>query len=173
MRVTTRPTIWLAVSLLAGSTLSAMAQTDRDSGQEQWSVYRSPSSGTTVDYPTGIFAIKEGEPEKGDGQRFRTSDGRAALVVYGLPNEQQDTPQAYLDRRLLVDKSSLDYSRVTNRFFAISGFRNDSVFYSRCNFSTRPDARIHCIYLEYPVRETKSWDAVVTRISRSLHGPTG
>lgn len=30
---------------------------------------------------------------------------------------------------------------------------------------------MHCVYLEYPNREERAWDGIVTRISRSLSGP--
>jgi hypothetical protein len=75
-----------------------------------------------------------------------------------------------LASHLAIDKRILDYSRVTNRFFAISGVNEGQVFYSRCNFAPGPDPTIHCIYLYYPQHETRAWDATVTRISRSL-GP--
>jgi hypothetical protein len=30
---------------------------------------------------------------------------------------------------------------------------------------------MHCVYLEYPERDEKAWDGIVTRISRSLTVP--
>jgi hypothetical protein len=51
-------------------------------------------------------------------------------------------------------------------FVAISSVRHVLIFYSRCNFSA--DAAIHCFDLVYPRQEKRAWDAVVTRISRSL-----
>jgi hypothetical protein len=57
---------------------------------------------------------------------------------------------------------------VTPNFFAISAADQGRVYYSRCNLSRRAAGRMHCIYLAYPERETKAWDGVVTRISRSL-----
>jgi len=54
---------------------------------------------------------------------------------------------------------------------AISGTRNDLTFYSRCNFVPKPNGTMHCVYLEYPEREERAWDGIVTRISRSLGAP--
>jgi hypothetical protein len=62
----------------------------------------------------------------------------------------------------------LEYERVTPNFFAISAADQGRVYYSRCNFARSAAGRMHCIYLAYPERETKAWDGVVTRISRSL-----
>ena len=30
------------------------------------------------------------------------------------------------------------------------------------------DVPMHCVYLQYPEREERAWDGIVTRISRSL-----
>ena len=61
---------------------------------------------------------------------------------------------------------------MTNRFFAISGVNDGQVYYSRCNFPVGVRGPLHCIYLAYPKDEERWWDAIVTRISRSLR-PSG
>ncbi len=53
----------------------------------------------------------------------------------------------------------------------MTGTRNDLTFYSRCNFVPKPNGTMHCVYLEYPEREERAWDGIVTRISRSLGAP--
>jgi hypothetical protein len=135
-----------------------------------WLHYVDRRTGTSVDYPADLFSEDDGPPHEGIGQRFSTADKRAQFEIYGLPNDDRDTPRSFVSRRLTVDKRILDYSRVTDRFFAISGINEGQVFYSRCNFSSGSRQMIHCVYLYYPERETKSWDAIVTRISRSLEG---
>jgi hypothetical protein len=42
------------------------------------------------------------------------------------------------------------------------------IFYRRCNFSSKADKRVACLQLDYPQAEKRSWDGMVTRISRSL-----
>jgi hypothetical protein len=56
---------------------------------------------------------------------------------------------------------------VTPRFFAISSYKGDQVSYDRCNFSRR---LVHCVLINYPAREERAWDGIVTRISLSLSG---
>jgi hypothetical protein len=41
------------------------------------------------------------------------------------------------------------------------------IFYSRCNVSPT-GATLHCFDMKYPAREKTAWDAIVTRMSRSL-----
>ena len=59
----------------------------------------------------------------------------------------------------------IQYKRVTPRFFAVSSYKGDKVWYDRCNFSGR---LIHCVLINYPAAEEHDWDQVVTRISLSL-----
>jgi hypothetical protein len=56
---------------------------------------------------------------------------------------------------------------VTPRFFAVSSYKGDKVWYDRCNFSR---GLVHCVLINYPAREEHAWDDIVTRISLSLSG---
>ena len=99
-----------------------------------------------------------------------TPDQRAKLAVYSISNDDFETPGSYIDHHLNVGQNQLTYNRVTSKFFAISGKHGEeSVFYSRCNFA--PQTRnMHCVYIEYPESDEKTWDRIVTWISRSLSG---
>jgi hypothetical protein len=132
-----------------------------------WAVFSIPQSGTRVDYPANIFSISEGKSENGIRQRFRTSDGRASLSIYSTANDAGETPASYLRTNLRRPRSALDYERVTSSFFAISEETEETIYYSRCNFSNN-NRTIHCFDLIYPFREERAWDPIVTRISRSL-----
>jgi hypothetical protein len=102
------------------------------------------------------------------GERLRSADGRALLTIYSRDNEAEDTPASYLKNNLRLPRTALDYERVTPTFFAISSSRQGLIFYSRCNFSADAGGVLHCFDLVYPQREQRAWDAIVTRISRSL-----
>ncbi len=140
-------------------------------GPEGWSTYVSPEAGTAVEYPTNVFSIRDEASERESEARFRTQDGRAKLSIYFLPNDDRESPRSYIQHHLRIDPSRLTYKRITDKFFAISGMRDDLTFYSRCNFASKQNGKMHCVYLEYPNREERAWDGIVTRISRSLSGP--
>jgi hypothetical protein len=170
--------VMLAIATVSGPRVSPAQDpidrpTDVGRGSAGWSTYAEPGTGTSVSYPAGIFSQQGSPPPEGTGQGFRTADGRARFYVYSVRNDDHATPKSYVARNLLVDKRTLDYLRVTDRFFAVSGVHDGQVFYSRCNFRRGADPRMHCIYLDYPERETRSWDAIVTRISRSLEARPG
>jgi hypothetical protein len=133
-----------------------------------WQRFEVQEFGTTVDYPAGIFSEPDGKAEKGTGQRFNRADGRAVLTIYARENEDSDTPASYLQKNLRAPRTALDYARVTPSFFAISSERQGIVRYSRCNFSSEAGGAIHCFDLVYPQAESRAWDSIVTRISRSL-----
>ena len=127
-----------------------------------WSVFRG-QGGAVVDVPLRIFVQDAGPTAKGVGRRLKSADGRSEFAAYTL-REPGQTPASYLRNNLAIDPATISYKRVTNRFFALSSESEGRIYYSRCNFYNA----IHCIYLEYPQSEKIAWDAVVTRISRSL-----
>jgi hypothetical protein len=163
--------LWLS-RLLAGIitllTLVSSAQAQfRGETPFGWRTFEVPDFGTRILYPAGIFN-PVGKSEKGLGQRFERGDGRAVLSIYSRPNEAGETPTSYLRGNLRMERSALDYARITRSFFAISSERDGVILYSRCNFSGGARGAIHCFDLEYPQEEKRSWDAIVTRISLSL-----
>lgn len=161
----------LAALAFALSCMPASARLSDTPGGPGWTTY-ADGYGTTVDLPANLFAVREGAPPMGNGSRFRTADGRADVSIYTLPNEERQTPRAYLARHLKSDFKNLDYDRVGDRFFAVSGIVRGKTFYSRCNFDG-PRGAMHCIYLYYPAAETRAWDGVVTRMSLSLRKESG
>ena len=138
--------ITLAVLLMASSAQAQRPVLD-------WRTFVVPQYGTKIDYPDGIF-IPAGDPEKGVGQRFERHDGRAVLSIYSRDNEEGDTPRNYLKKNLRVERSAIEYQRVTRGFFAISMERQGLIHYSRCNFSRA--GAIHCFDLLYPKEEERA-----------------
>jgi hypothetical protein len=99
---------------------------------------------------------------------MESADGAARLMVYVEDNDAHQSPASFVHTNLATPISQIDYRRITDRFFAVSGENDGRIFYSRCNF---PDARngpFHCIFLSYKSSEKEAWDAIVTHISLSL-----
>ena len=117
-----------------------------------------------MDFPSSIFTEEAGRPD-GYGQRFRTADGRAELTIQAAPNVANDLPAVFLAKKHPPPR--IQYKRVTSRFFAVSSYKGDKVWYDRCNFSGR---LVHCVLINYPAEEEHAWDDIVTRMSLSLSG---
>ena len=129
----------------------------------EWRNYVIPSTGAHVDIPVSIFTEDAGPPEGGTGRRFFTKDHRADLTLQSVPNPENNSPAAFLEKRRPPD--SIQYRRVTPRFFAVSSIRNGRTWYNRCN---RANEYMNCVLINYPAAEERQWDAVVTRISLTL-----
>jgi len=132
-----------------------------------WSVM-TDAWGTRVDYPAGIFTIEEGAPPRGMGRVLESSNGDARLMIYVEENEAHHSPASFVASNLTMPASRIDYRRITDRFFAVSGENNGRIFYSRCNFPDGTIEPMHCIFLSYKSSEKEAWDGIVTRISLSL-----
>src|SRR5262245_45275746 len=120
-------TLTVAAIVLVLAPRDAQAQ-----AQEGWTTYTNARFGAKAAYPAGRFSVRDRPPENGDGQIFRTPDGRAELTIYGAHNVQQDTPQSYVAN--YVDLAGASLKRITARYFVVSGIRDDKIFYQRCNF---------------------------------------
>jgi len=135
--------------------------------QQHWVTYTNPRFGTTADYPADLFTVQDPPAENGDGQTFRTADGRAELSIYGTNNLEAETPEVYVTRHVNLD--DVTFKRVTSDYYVVSGSRGANIYYERCNFPN--DAVLNCFYIAYPARE-KAHGTTVTRISHSLRpGP--
>lgn len=130
----------------------------------EWRTFNISESGTTVDIPTSVFTEDGGRPE-GLGQRYVTADGRADITIQAIKNSSGDSPARFLANK--HPPRDIQYRRVTSRFFAVSSYKGDRVWYNRCNFA---NSMIHCVLINYPASEERLWDGIVTRISLSLTG---
>lgn len=143
---------------LAVSTYAASAQSVR------WQKFDIPETGASVDVPASVFTEVAAKPD-GYGQSFRTADGRADLTVQSMANSGGDTPAGFLAKK--HPPSRIVYQRVTPHFFVVSSFKDNKIWYDRCNFASR---YIHCVLINYPASEKRDWDGIVTRISNTLTG---
>jgi hypothetical protein len=149
-----------AMALIACvSCWSAAAQAE----PARWTTYRIPETGTSVDIPASIFSETAGRPD-GYGRRFEGADGRANLTVQSTRNDAGDSPARFLAKK--NPPPNIQYKRVTSRFFAVSSYKGDYVWYNRCNFA---GGYVHCVLINYPKAWERDWDGIVTRISLSLN----
>ncbi|MGJ5180428.1 hypothetical protein ACQR16_24675 [Bradyrhizobium oligotrophicum] len=148
---------------LAALAFAACSSAAASADPVRWTTYRIPETGTSVEIPVSIFSDTAGRPD-GHGQRFQTSDGRANLTVQSAPNDAQDSPSRFLAKK--NPPPNIQYKRVTSRFFAVSSYKGDYVWYNRCNFA---GGYAHCVLINYPRAWERDWDGIVTRISLSLN----
>jgi hypothetical protein len=151
--------IQAAVVALAISPQLASAQPVR------WETYSILETGTSVDFPSSIFTEQAGRPPDGYGRRFQSADGRADFTIQAASIASNVSPAAFFAE--MHPPPRIQYKRVTSRFFVVSSYKGDKVWYDRCNFSK---GLVQCALINYPAREQHAWDDIVTRISLSLSG---
>src|SRR4051794_15348544 len=145
-----------AICVLGLSCGTAVAQ------PANWRRYVVPETGASTDIPLGIFTAEGGKPETGYGGRFLTSDHRANLTVQSVSSEGL-SPARFLATK--NPPSNIFYKRITDRFFVVSSFRDNKIWYNRCNFAGH---YANCVLINYPAAEKRQWDGIVTRISNRL-----
>ena len=144
--------------LLMSSFVPAAAQS------EDWAVYR--DSDCRVDYASARFTQDPLDDE--ETQRFSGPDSATYFRVKGVDNEEHLTPNGikakYLEEKVPGD---IVYQRLKSDFLVLSGYRGDSIFYTKVAVSA--DKRTICILeITYPRKAKRDFDDVVTRMSRSL-----
>jgi len=149
--------------LLAAIGLLGILTANAGAAGPEWQKYTIPTTGLSVDVPTGIFEEDAGPTEGTLGRQLFTRDRRADLTIKSVPNPANDTPAVFLER--MGPPANIQYRRVTDSFFAVSSIRNGRTWYNRCN---RTNGFMNCVLINYPAAEDRQWDAVVTRISLSL-----
>jgi hypothetical protein len=149
-----------AYLLIMGIALAPVAASAQPIG---WQGYVVPETGAVAQIPTTVFSQDGGKPEEGYGRRFISEDGRAKLTVKSIPNTAGDSPASFLAKQ--NPPPNIVYQRITPRFFVVSSFRGDKIWYNRCNFVGR---FANCVLIDYPAAEKRRWDSVVTRISNTL-----
>jgi hypothetical protein len=157
---------WLVLALLCLGPVAAVAQDQVSAVERDWGRYRDREFGMTFDFPRHIFSLQTAEQGR-QGVLFSTPDGRARIRVFGEANEADETPAGYLRRIRKSGEGRFTYVRTTPRFFVASGIRDGMIFYRRCNFAAS-ERRMSCFQMDYPQREKRAWDGIVTRISLSL-----
>jgi hypothetical protein len=157
------PARWSAIVI--GLCLATFSGVPIPAGAEpiQWQRFVIASSGASVDIPVTIFSDDAGPAQGGAGRRFYSADRRADMTVQSIANPAHDSPAAFLARQ--SPPPGIVYKRITPDFFVVSSFRNQKIWYNRCN---RSAGYMNCVLINYPAAEKRDWDDVVTRISHSL-----
>jgi hypothetical protein len=134
-----------------------------------WGVYWDEQHGCRLDYPQALFVPDPADPaEPGEPQRFSGIDESIYFRVMGAENISKWTPQDIKDKYLRANMpGDITYQRTRDEFLVLSGYRDDSIFYTKVAISG--DQRIACILdINYPRSAKKDFDTIVTRMSRSF-----
>ncbi len=169
------------VSLLASTlVLGVVCTTAADAVEaKRWITYRSESAGLVFDYPADVFSIVGDDPTEAmkdrtddrAGRVFSTADRRASLQIAHVPN--LDKVSVTQLRNMAIAASykgaKLDYNRVTETWYVVSGTQGASTFYERVQFSCN-GRRLDIWSVTYPSVEGKVFEPMIDEMARRFRG---
>ena len=103
------------------------------------------------------------------GVRFISPDGSSWLAVYAAP--QSGSIDAHMDATTRAAGESITLLVRRPGWLVVSGIKGDRIFYRKAILAC--DAVWHHVALEYPARLKRTYDALVSVVSRSLEPGTG
>jgi hypothetical protein len=143
----------------------------RPASAQGWRTYRNPRFGTTIEYPDRFRPGRP--PTNGGGLGFASADG-ASFSVWGSHNAL-DHDLAALEastRENYAGGERITYDARGPNWFVLAGTAGESIFYERYALSHRGTI-VNGFAIRYPARLRKEYDAIVTRMSRSLRAGRG
>ncbi|CAN7357421.1 hypothetical protein [Rhizobium sp. LjRoot254] len=132
-----------------------------------WSRYHNPRFSYAIDVPPGFSDVSEAQ--NSDGGVSNSADGKAELRVWGGYLVDRSF-KSDVEERIQSDSSDdwdISYNRRTANTASWSGRKNGRVFYARA-MTGCDDAAIY-FRLEYEHSQLKAYDAIVSRLVKSLH----
>lgn len=150
--------------LLATFGLSAAAADDMN-----WRRYSNARYGASVEIPMGLFTAGR-EPDNGDGQSLRSSNGQATVLIYGsLYTSTAASFAAYRDATLADERKSglaITYQTAGRNSFVYSGVQAGTIVYTKTIIGC-PDVA-ETLQITYPASQKLLYDRIVSRMANSL-----
>ncbi|MBX3292174.1 MAG: hypothetical protein KF881_04670 [Acidobacteria bacterium] len=118
-----------------------------------------------VEYPSSILTPQR-PPENGDGRTFKSKDNKIEMRVWGQNNALfRSVEEQFAEAKRQCGKTN--YERVGAMLFAFSCVKNGRVIYQKTLYRESDDVFINFL-IDYPLREKKRFDPIVTRIANSM-----
>jgi serine/threonine-protein kinase len=159
-------TRWTRTAL---ATIALVAFAAAATAAPRYRTYVNERFGTRADVPADWKS--DPPPENGDGLLFRSPDGRASITVAGGLHVWDTIDEAMQIYEEPKKGDTITYRHRERRALVVSGTRGDIIFYEKHVLSCG-DQIWNNVYIAYPATEKAAYDALVTRVARSLRpGP--
>jgi hypothetical protein len=159
-----RSMIWALGAFAAMISASAAGAGPR---LDDWATLKNERHGFAIAYPVNVFEQKT-EPTTDEGRVLLSRDGKAKLLVGAFENTDNKTLEDY--RQFVIDEqypgAAIDYDVIKQRWFVVSGIHDGQIFYQRVSF-TCGGKLINSWAMLYPETERKTYDAVLTAVSKT------
>jgi hypothetical protein len=136
--------------------------------QHSYHTYHNARFDFSISYPAEVL-IPQGESENHDGQKFRSRDGHAEMLVYGSHNALNQTlRQLYSEEtNPLADHPhrTVSYKTLKTNWFVVSGIEDGKVFYQKTILTKGIFKTFH---IEYDERQKDLFDSLTAQMVRSF-----
>jgi hypothetical protein len=146
---------------------------------KRWITYRSDSAGLVFDYPADVFSVVGNDPTEAmkgrtddrAGRTFSTADRRATLQIARVPNLDKVSVSELRNMAIAASYkgAKLDYNRVAETWYVVSGTQGSSTFYERVQFSCN-GRRLQIWSVIYPSAEGKDFEPMIDEMARRFRG---
>ncbi|HKQ95581.1 MAG TPA: hypothetical protein VJS40_08245 [Aestuariivirgaceae bacterium] len=153
-------------TMLVAALVMGFLTTESLAADLHWRIYEDTDFGCVLDYPAALFRPGPSNPD--EPRRFSSKSADVYFRIQGVENANGWTPQAIREQYLSADMpGDVTYDRTRSDFVVLSGYRGESIFYTKVAVST--DRSSACVFeITYPREQKKAFDRIVTRMSRSL-----
>lgn len=96
----------------------------------EYKTYQNERFDFKISYPSNYLSPQGPPPANGDGRNFASSDGRVKMVVSGGYNAREKSLRELFDEQMTPART-VTYKVLKGRWFVLSGFEGDKVFYQK------------------------------------------
>jgi hypothetical protein len=151
---------------------SPIFSADTTIGNVEYGTYINSRYDFEVKYPKGL--LSPGPPPDDNGARgFTSKDKQIEMGVEGnhlVDNTWKDEYQSWLNR---YKDGKITYKTFNEKFFVISGYEGEKIFYVRVLYLGPDDNPVDLIFdVTYPKKDKAIWDPIVALCSKSLKPST-
>lgn len=137
---------------------------------QDWRAYTNPRFGTRAEVPRDWSMGPK--PSNDDGRLFTAPDGSATITIYGSLHVQDSIDEAMTLHATPQPGETITYKQRSKRTITVSGMKGERIFYRRAVLSCR-DRIWNGVAIDYPAADKQRFDALVTRVAKSLRGGQG
>ena len=132
-------------------------------GQTNYKTYSNARFGYSISYPSNLLT-PQGEADNGDGQVF-SGDG-AEMRMFGSNMHLNETLLKEFNAVVKEHGSGVVYRTYRKVFFAVSGTKDDKIFYQKT--IAKPNGAFITFMIEYDESKRDVYDKAVSRMIKSF-----
>lgn len=151
-----------AASVMVNEVLSV---TDSKYGDYTYTKYTNPRFGFKIEYPS--FLSDKRESENGDGIILQNPEQNVVLIVSGINNILNQTPEA-LFNGYVNNTKDIVYKKLVGNTFMIAAENGETVYYI---FENVGAGSINTFVVGYPKKDAKAFEKIIKHLKKTFESP--